>query len=52
MRTTNTFHTERFIEELQTRGSFPSKIECNGGNIYVVKHSKLSMNCPKVLFRK
>lgn len=46
---TNTFHTERFIEELKTRGSFPSKIECNDGNIYVVKHSQLGLNFKQLI---
>lgn len=49
MVTTNTFHTERFIEELQTRGSFPSKIECNDGNIYIVKHSQLGNNYKQLI---
>lgn len=49
MMSTNTFHTERFIEELQTRGSFPSKIECSDGNIYIVKHSQLGNNYKQLI---
>jgi len=41
---TKTINAEVFIEELSTSGSYPSKVECSDGHMYIVKHSQQNRN--------